>query len=406
MTLSSGEFETTSRLDKFAFRQITLWALLVLITAFWSVLVSANDSRYALLLLGCHIGFGFTCNILILVHATLRREKPLFSLAGLLLSLFLLSLSLNTSFLGMVFHSVELDHMLSYAFALIAFAVSSHLMVSSKDQEGGFNYRNATIPLGFFAGLFFLGINSLISPLPSITNLHIVNWLFVTLTIIACRNAICGDNSETGPSFEPETDIDDMQQELAAQNLELQMTLRELQERNQELEKLNTLDALSGIHNRRHFDKRLQAELRRARRELTPMTLIMFDVDHFKAVNDTYGHQTGDEVIRTVAHTAAELLNRSADEAFRYGGEEFALILPNTEKEGALMLAEKVRHAIANCRIASTSGQVSCTVSLGVAVTDATRPVTPAEFIEMADSALYKAKQSGRNQVILFSPEE
>ena len=215
-------------------------------------------------------------------------------------------------------------------------------------------------------------------------------------------------------STEPEAELpasnngheEELQQALTAQNFELQITLRELQERNQELEKLNTLDALSGIHNRRHFYKRLLAELRRARREQTPLALIMFDIDHFKAINDNYGHLTGDEVIRSVAHTAAELLNRSTDEAFRYGGEEFALILPNTDEDGAVVIAEKVRRAVESLSIASNSGTVHSTVSLGVAASESRQALTPAAFIDQADRALYKAKQSGRNQVILFSQED
>ena len=186
------------------------------------------------------------------------------------------------------------------------------------------------------------------------------------------------------------------------QMMELQFALRELEETNQQLEKLNTLDSLSGIFNRRHFDKRLQAELRRGRRELSTLSLILFDIDHFKKVNDTYGHTTGDEVIRSISLTASQQLNRATDEIFRYGGEEFAVLLPNTDLAGAKILAEKIRSAIENLNITLNEQTLSCKISLGVASHNSKEPIEPGFFIEMADSALYKAKQSGRNQVQIY----
>lgn len=192
-------------------------------------------------------------------------------------------------------------------------------------------------------------------------------------------------------------DTDELQAQLAEQNLELQFTLRELEERNQELEKINTLDALSGIHNRRHFDKRIAAELKRSRRELSPLTLIMFDIDHFKKVNDNYGHVAGDEVIRVIAQMGKDQLNRPADEIFRYGGEEFAVLLPNTELSGAQQIAESIRSAIEDATSKTPAGDVQVTVSLGVACTGNEHQMEPADLIEKADSALYKAKSDGRN---------
>lgn len=200
--------------------------------------------------------------------------------------------------------------------------------------------------------------------------------------------------------------VDQLNKTLADQNFEMQVTLRELKEKNHELEKLNTLDALSGIHNRRHFDKRIVAELRRSRRELLPLSLVMFDIDHFKKVNDTYGHLIGDEVIRSVALTAAETLQRSTDEVFRYGGEEFALILPNTDKQGAFALADKIRQKISQLEINSDKGPVKCNASFGVGYTDATHSMSPKDIIGQADDALYQAKETGRNRVIIFSSEE
>jgi len=183
------------------------------------------------------------------------------------------------------------------------------------------------------------------------------------------------------------------------QMLELQLALRELEEKNQQLEKINTIDSLSGLFNRRYFDKRLQAELKRGRRELSPLSLILFDIDHFKKVNDTYGHITGDEVIRSISLAASQQLNRTTDEVFRYGGEEFAILLPNTNQKGAETLAEKIRSAIEGLTITLNEQTISCKVSLGVASHDSKTVIEPDSFIDMADSALYKAKHSGRNQV-------
>ena len=208
-----------------------------------------------------------------------------------------------------------------------------------------------------------------------------------------------------------QTDVDDfdsedeeqLRQKLAEQNLELQVTLRELEDRNTELEKLNTLDALSGINNRRHFDKRIQAELRRARREISPLSLIMFDIDHFKKVNDKYGHVAGDEVIRAVALTGSEQLSRSTDEIFRYGGEEFAVLLPSTELSGAEKVAENIRKQIESLEISTSHGVVKCTVSLGISCSKNETLTEPTALVELADKALYKAKQSGRNKTVLYS---
>lgn len=230
-------------------------------------------------------------------------------------------------------------------------------------------------------------------------------FLWLVIILVNVCDYLAGIPSKANHSGD-ESSIDDLNQALADQNLELQFTLRELKEKNYELEKLNTLDALSGIHNRRHFDKRILAELRRTRRERLPLALVMFDIDHFKAVNDNYGHIVGDEVIRSVALTSAESLQRSSDEAFRYGGEEFALILPNTDAEGALTLAEKIRAKIANQTIAAPSGQVQCTASFGIGFTDSSKSMSPKELISQADDALYEAKRNGRNQVITYNSKD
>lgn len=243
------------------------------------------------------------------------------------------------------------------------------------------------------AGLFNTAISALI-----LLQLSILIYAGLILTELMSRSQT--DEANLAVSAD-ETEDKDLK--LSGQMLELQFALKELQEKNEQLEKLNTLDELSGIHNRRHFDKRLQAELRRCRRELAPLSLIMFDIDHFKKFNDSYGHIAGDEVIRTVALTASQQLNRDADEIFRYGGEEYAIILPNTDLQGALFLAEKVRQAIAATQINNNEQVLSCTISLGVCCHLSQQAIQPKDFIERADKALYQSKQNGRNQVAHYN---
>ncbi len=118
---------------------------------------------------------------------------------------------------------------------------------------------------------------------------------------------------------------------------------RELEEKNRELEQLNTEDALTGAKNRRFFDKKLVMELRRSRREQTPLSIIMIDIDHFKTINDTYGHLSGDNVIKATADIIKRFLKRPLDEVARYGGEEFVILLPNTANQSAFYIAEQKR---------------------------------------------------------------
>ncbi|MBB1384604.1 diguanylate cyclase [Pseudoalteromonas sp. SG45-5] len=195
-------------------------------------------------------------------------------------------------------------------------------------------------------------------------------------------------------------------QELEAQvderTFELQVTLRELEEKNRELEQLNTEDALTGVKNRRFFDKKLIMELRRSRREQTPLSIIMLDIDHFKLVNDTYGHLTGDQVIKAVSGIIKNNLKRPLDEVARYGGEEFVVLLPNTPQNGAFDIAEQMRKAIAKSAVTVASTEIKFTISAGIYTCVADDINKPEIFTECADKALYYAKQNGRDQVVTF----
>lgn len=196
---------------------------------------------------------------------------------------------------------------------------------------------------------------------------------------------------------------EELESKIQERTFELEVTLRELQEKNLELEELNTLDSLTGLRNRRHFDKKITMEFRRSRREQTPLAVVMLDIDHFKPINDEYGHLAGDEAIKYVAASIKGALRRPSDIACRYGGEEFALILPNTDAEGAKLVSETIRESIAKHAIKTSSGDVQLTISAGIFSHIADASLDPNQYTDWADKALYMAKQQGRNRVCFAS---
>jgi diguanylate cyclase (GGDEF)-like protein len=165
------------------------------------------------------------------------------------------------------------------------------------------------------------------------------------------------------------------------------------------LERKAMIDGLTGLYNRAHFEQRIEAELSLARRTGRPLSCVMLDVDHFKRINDTYGHLMGDDVLRSLAAMLVESC-RTEDVVCRYGGEEFALLLPNTPALGATVIAERVREAVEERPFRTLKTEVSVTCSLGVA------QAAPTETnpIERADAALYQAKREGRNRVVSSDP--
>ncbi|WP_440903497.1 GGDEF domain-containing protein [Catenovulum sp. SX2] len=190
-----------------------------------------------------------------------------------------------------------------------------------------------------------------------------------------------------------------LESDVRERNFELEVTLRELQDKNRELEQLNTLDALTGVRNRRYFDQRIEAEIRRGRREQTELGLIMLDIDHFKSINDKYGHLVGDQVIQHIASLCKKLLPRSTDALCRYGGEEFAIILPNTPLAGVLQVANHLREQIESSVCTAEDCEIQVTASLGVHSQQVSHESQSTDLIALADKALYQAKQAGRNQV-------
>jgi diguanylate cyclase (GGDEF)-like protein len=177
---------------------------------------------------------------------------------------------------------------------------------------------------------------------------------------------------------------------------------RNLKEANTQLEHLATHDGLTGIANRRHFMNALEIEWRRSERLSLPLSLIMADVDNFKAFNDRYGHQAGDQCLRMLATLMAESITRAGDLVARYGGEEFIVLLPATEVEGAAHVAERLRKRIEDAGIKhETSPVCACvTISFGVAGVIPKRGMLAESVIQASDQALYRAKTEGRNRVV------
>lgn len=166
----------------------------------------------------------------------------------------------------------------------------------------------------------------------------------------------------------------------------------------EEIYRLSTVDGLTQIFNKRYFLDTLDRELSRARRYDRPLALVMFDIDHFKACNDTYGHRAGDYVLREIANLVRDRA-RKVDVVARYGGEEFAIILPEIDLEGAKVMAEKVRQMIETQRFVFEGRHIPVTISVGVAelLPDL---ANSDDLIKTADARLYRAKEGGRNQVV------
>lgn len=173
-----------------------------------------------------------------------------------------------------------------------------------------------------------------------------------------------------------------------------------LQQANGELERLSRTDGLSQLFNRTFWEECLFREMQRSKRHRHTASLIMFDVDHFKEVNDDYGHTVGDEFIRLLGREVRRNV-RETDIAGRYGGEEFAIILPETNAEEARVFAERFRESVANMALEHESESLQITISLGIAELSEDMS-TEQQFIQAADKALYESKSNGRNRVTVF----
>jgi diguanylate cyclase (GGDEF)-like protein len=170
-----------------------------------------------------------------------------------------------------------------------------------------------------------------------------------------------------------------------------------------ELKNLAITDGLTNLYNSRQFYNQLELEMDRSRRYQHPLSLMLFDIDHFKEYNDSYGHLEGDKVLVRIGQTVKSLL-RTMDTAYRYGGEEFTVILPETSGEEAMIVGERIRNHVALEKFIQDSNIITVTISVGIAQFDY-RENAP-EFVRRADQAMYKSKEQGRNRVSFLQETE
>lgn len=246
--------------------------------------------------------------------------------------------------------------------------------------------------------------------------LHIPNDPNASLLVLQSFMAVLGLTSLILSAVIDEKNAAQLSLKQAMENLELQVIERTtqlqhskdlLKQANLELEKLVHIDGLTQVANRRCFDHHLAIEWQRLSRESQPLSLILFDIDYFKLYNDLYGHQKGDDCLVTIAQTVKRSLSRPADLVARYGGEEFAVILPNTDIQGAIAITERIRLAVSDLEIIHEDSKVSdyVTISLGVSSLFPDLDQSPSNLIKQADMALYAAKQQGRNCSVNFTQD-
>lgn len=192
----------------------------------------------------------------------------------------------------------------------------------------------------------------------------------------------------------------ELEQMVQQRTHELEQVLEQLRVANKELDKKSKQDRLTGLFNRGYMDEELPREIRRAKRNGQDLTLMMLDIDHFKALNDEHGHLLGDAVLTQLAELLQQFTQRGGDRVFRYGGEEFAILMPGTDESGARETAMRLAEVIRTMPIHHRSMELHITVSIGIAVYyAATTEVTADDFIGAADEALYRAKNAGRDQI-------
>lgn len=212
-----------------------------------------------------------------------------------------------------------------------------------------------------------------------VVDMHSTNGTYVNDELVEEHTLLRGDQIKIG---------DTILKFLSGEDLESQY--------HETIYRMTIIDALTGIHNKRYFVEQLDRELSRAIRHVRPLTLVMSDIDHFKAVNDQFGHLAGDYVLKEVAQLSKRRL-RPDDVIARYGGEELAIILPETDLDGGSLIAEQLRTMIATTPFVFEDQDIDVTVSYGVAQLDPSWQSY--DFVKAADEMLYQAKRAGRNRV-------
>ncbi|CBL46400.1 7TM receptor family protein [gamma proteobacterium HdN1] len=198
----------------------------------------------------------------------------------------------------------------------------------------------------------------------------------------------------------------ELEQRVEERTQALEDAVQKLASTNEQLERMSIIDELSQLHNRRYFNHKFETDFKTAYREQCSISVIMFDVDHFKKINDHYGHLVGDYCIAHVAGILKKHVTRASDIVARYGGEEFVVVLNNTNAQGALHVAEEIRREVFTIPMQHDGMQIPMTVSGGVAAGIPHHYQGMAELLNLADNALYKAKQNGRNQIAIAPPQD
>ena len=195
-----------------------------------------------------------------------------------------------------------------------------------------------------------------------------------------------------------------LEQRVLQRTAELDEALKKLSDANSKLRSLNFTDGLTGVRNRKYFDQKLRKEWERAQRGGYFLTIMLIDLDFFKKINDTYGHQAGDLCLKSVSSAIQSALKRPCDIVARYGGEEFVIILPLTDEAGAVHIAESIRQDVAELVVTYEGWRINLSASIGLCTVKPDEVLKPNDVIAAADAALYKAKHNGRNQVQTAAP--
>lgn len=232
---------------------------------------------------------------------------------------------------------------------------------------------------------------------PAIIHLFVLGGQFNTAVAVACCIYVVAVLRAMMPISR------EMTRAISA-NFRLEDEIRERKIIEEKLREMSQQDGLTGLSNRHHFDEIIEAEWRRALRESGPLSLILMDIDYFKPFRDTYGHVEGDRCLREIGDIIQHVVRRSGDFPARYGGEELAIILPNTDLASAERIAETIRKSVQDLGIDHRGTEIKdcnvVTISAGVATIIPSRDTTPEQFIHTTDKAMYLAKEQCRNQVV------